>query len=217
MRGSDRREGEERYGVPPPDILLNGVSRNQGSTAASGDLERGSFAMRRAMRIDPDALHYLVLDETLRGRIDQLVQEYDARDRTAADSDTAFMLAALYYLRGDIDAARTAVEHAVVTGDRSASAAGLHLLEVLRSQEDEPLPDSLIKTSDLDLADDQRGFQWKLVREASIQLQLSTGDKDRKGAGQVTNRGRKDLKKKGLIYSEGDWLWFPPVPDVVEG
>ncbi len=55
------------------------------STAASGDLERGSLAMRRAMRIDPDAAHYLVLDEELRGRIDQLVKEYDARARLAAD------------------------------------------------------------------------------------------------------------------------------------
>ncbi len=122
------------------------------ATSASGDLERGSFAMRRAMRIDPNAAHYLVLDEELRGRLDQLVKEYNARGRLAADPDTAFMLVSLHYLRGDIDAAHTALERLVETGDRSASAAGLRRLvdqrQVERTRVDETAYPSLPESSD---------------------------------------------------------------------
>ncbi len=95
------------------------------ATSASGDLDRGSLAMRRAMRIDPNAAHYVVLDEELRYLLDRLVKEYDARGR---EPDTAFMLVSLHYLRGDIDAAHAALEHLVETGDRSASTAGLRRL-----------------------------------------------------------------------------------------
>ena len=122
------------------------------ATSASGDLARGALAMRRAMRIDPNAAHYVVLDEELRYLLDQLVKEYDARGRTAAEPDTAFMLVSLHYLRGDIDAARPALKHLVETGDRSASTAGLRRLVDQRQFEqtgvDETAYPSLPESSD---------------------------------------------------------------------
>ncbi len=122
------------------------------ATSASGDLDRGSLAMRRAMRIDPNAAHYVVLEEELGYLLDRLVKEYDAWGRTAAEPDTAFMLVSLHYLRGDIDAAHVALEHLIETGDRSASTAGLRRLVDQRQVEqtgvDETAYPSLPESSD---------------------------------------------------------------------
>ena len=41
--------------------------------ASNGNLERAIWAMRRAFRIDPDALHYLQLDENGHLLIDNLI------------------------------------------------------------------------------------------------------------------------------------------------
>ncbi len=112
--------------------------RNGGSTvgfalsaAAMGDLARGVWAMRRAVRLDPDAMHYVTIDAALRPRLEELVTHYRGNAYPAVDSaEAAFMLASLHYLLGDIDSAKSAIVLAVAEGDRDSSTANLrHLVD----------------------------------------------------------------------------------------
>ncbi len=99
------------------------------STAAGGDLRRGVWAMRRALRIDPESMHYMTIDEPLRARVAQLITRYrDNAGPAIRNADAAFMLASLHYLLGDNDSARTAIDLAVADGDRSSSTGNLKRL-----------------------------------------------------------------------------------------
>ena len=100
-------------------------------SAATGDLSQGSWAMRRALRLDAGALHYVVLDGSLRTLIDDLIREFEAvTQRNKSDQDAAFMLGALYYLVRDEDRAFAAIQLAHAAGDESKSLAELeHLVE----------------------------------------------------------------------------------------
>jgi hypothetical protein len=99
------------------------------STAASGDLRRGVWAMRRALRIDPESMHYMTLDEPLRTQVTQIVTRYrDNPGPAVRNAEAAFMLASLHYLLGDTDSARTAIDLAVADGDRSSSGGNLKRL-----------------------------------------------------------------------------------------
>ena len=99
------------------------------SAALLGDLDRGVWAMRRALSSDTDSLHYVDVNEALRPQLYELVHDYQERsDRSARDPDAAFMASALYYLLDDNDAARVAISQAVDSGDDSASAANLRRL-----------------------------------------------------------------------------------------
>lgn len=96
------------------------------SAAAAGDLRRGVWAMRRALEIDPDSIHYVTIDASLRPRVERLVTRYRTYpDRTSGNADAAFMLASLHYLLGDVKSARIQVDLGVAAGDRSSSAANL--------------------------------------------------------------------------------------------
>lgn len=96
------------------------------SAAASGNLQRGVWAMRRALRIDPDSLHYLILDESLRSRIEQLVIRYkETSDRTISNADASFMLAALHYLLSDTESAQAAIDQALSDDDHRVSTRNL--------------------------------------------------------------------------------------------
>ncbi len=102
------------------------------SAAAGGDLRRGVWAMRRAMRIDPNSMHYMTIDQPLRSRVEQLVTRYnDDAGRTVRNAEAAFMLASLHYLLGDMNSARNAVDQAVADGDPNSSTSNLkHLIGV---------------------------------------------------------------------------------------
>ena len=76
------------------------------ATAETGDLDRGVWAMRRAVRIDPDALHYLTLDKNVQGIVKKLIHRYeDDGYHTLEATDRDFMIASLYYLLHNADAA----------------------------------------------------------------------------------------------------------------
>lgn len=99
------------------------------SAAAAGDLRRGVWAMRRALEIDPDSLHYLTVDESLRPRIEQLITRYQTNpDLTSGIADAAFMLASLHYLLGNANSARGQADLAVAAGDRRSSTVNLERL-----------------------------------------------------------------------------------------
>lgn len=97
------------------------------AAALSGDLSTGTWAMRRAFRIDPKALDYVVIGARLRPKVEGLIAHYRDRDM-ARGGDEAFMIAALEYLLRDYKGARKAVHQAALAGDKSASTANLKRL-----------------------------------------------------------------------------------------
>ncbi len=114
-------ESNPKAGIPKVGYAL--------ATAASGDLSRAVWAMRRAFRIDPDSLHYLLLDEANQGVIDTLIDKYHYSENQEDEFyDEAFMVSALNYLKHDYIASRGAVDHAINNGDRSTSAHNLQKL-----------------------------------------------------------------------------------------
>lgn len=102
------------------------------SAAMQRDLNKAAWAMRGAFRIDPDSLHYLKIDASLRSSIDTLLDEYHNQLNYAQGNrhfDVAFMIAALNYLIHEIDAARAAIEESVdKLGDNTPSAINLQRL-----------------------------------------------------------------------------------------
>ncbi len=99
------------------------------SAAAMGDLDRGAWAMRRALSMDPSALHYLTIDAALRPRLEEIMDRYRENADPAPDkADSAFMLASVHYLLGDIESAESAIVLAVVEGDRGNATVNLKRL-----------------------------------------------------------------------------------------
>ena len=99
------------------------------STAAGGDLRRGVWAMRRALRIDPESMHYMTLDAPLRARVTQIVTRYrDNAGPAVRNADAAFMRASLHYLLGDMDSARAAIDLAVADGGSGSGTGDLKRL-----------------------------------------------------------------------------------------
>lgn len=81
------------------------------AAAALGDWKRGVWAMRRAARIDADALHYVAIGGELRQVVSRLIEDYgDEQYHRLPTKDAAFMRAALYYLLHEIAFAREALQ-----------------------------------------------------------------------------------------------------------
>lgn len=96
------------------------------SAAASGNHERAVWAMRRALVTDAKALHYAPLNEQGRALVDTLSERYtDGAVAEVGIRDTAFMAAALHYIRHDNAAAERQILVAMENGDRSDSASRL--------------------------------------------------------------------------------------------
>ena len=99
------------------------------SAAGTGDLQRGVWAMRRALRIDPDSMHYVTVDGSLRQQVEHLVTQYRHNPGNRLDdAEAAFMLASLHYLLGDAASARASYDVAVASGDKSLSTTNLERL-----------------------------------------------------------------------------------------
>ena len=113
--------GEPTKGAPKIGYAL--------ASAMAGDLAKGAWTMRRALHIDADAMHYVEIDQQLRPRVEQLAGEYqEAQDPPTANPDMTFMLAALHYLLGNVDAAHDAMRRLVHEGDSNTSARNLRQL-----------------------------------------------------------------------------------------
>lgn len=107
-----------RQGLPKAGYAL--------ASASMGDLKTGVWAMRRAFRIDPDALHYLSIDDQLKPTVQEVIDRYESALKDDPDShDSAFMTAALAYLVRDTSAAQTSITRAINLGDDSESATNL--------------------------------------------------------------------------------------------
>ena len=99
------------------------------AVAETGNLTDGVRAMRRALRIDPSALHYLTIDPKLRPTVEGLIEHYaHFANESADDPDPPFMIAALRYLLREPEVANHAMLQAVSAGDRSESTINLDRL-----------------------------------------------------------------------------------------
>jgi hypothetical protein len=99
------------------------------ASAELGKLDKGIWAMRRALRTDPDALHYVTIDDELRPKVEQAAERYEWSSQDSEnDPGGTLMLAALYYLLDDVDAAREAMERNIMAYDTSTSAENLKRL-----------------------------------------------------------------------------------------
>ena len=105
------------------------------AAAELGDLDKGIWSMRRALRSDPEALRYVAVDDQLRPKVERVVRRYEQSPRyQREDPGGSFMLAALYYLMGDLDAAQGAIKRNLSSDDTSTSAENLKRLIAEESQ-----------------------------------------------------------------------------------
>ncbi|TNG03871.1 MAG: hypothetical protein EP297_00060 [Gammaproteobacteria bacterium] len=97
------------------------------AAAETGDLHKAVWAMRSALRIDPESLNHLTLDASLQSIIRNLITQYtNDRHNTLAIVARDFMIASLYYLLGDDVSAGKSLP--VVDTDSSTENLG-HLIE----------------------------------------------------------------------------------------
>ena len=94
-----------------------------------GRLDKGIRAMRRALQENPEALPYVAIDEKLRPKVKRTTGRYEQSDQFSGnDPGGSFILAALYYLLDDLDAAQKAMQQNMASYDTSTSAQNLKRL-----------------------------------------------------------------------------------------
>ncbi len=99
------------------------------ASAMMGDVPRGVWAMRRALRSHPHSLQDVTINEQLRPKVEHLAHQYEqALDHATQDRDAAFMVASLHHLLRNTDKAHHAIERAIRDGDHSVSAKNLRQL-----------------------------------------------------------------------------------------
>ncbi len=94
-----------------PDALLPKIGYSL-SAAGMGDLSNAARAMRRVLRVDPEALREVELEHRLRLRLETMRTEYLRRlARFDHDRDGAIMLASVCYLLREDETARHAIRY----------------------------------------------------------------------------------------------------------
>ena len=74
--------------------------------AAGGDLEKGTWAIRRAFDVDPEGTSDVVISGKLRSVVESVTEKYVADAETnGIGKDNSYSLATLFMLQGDIEAA----------------------------------------------------------------------------------------------------------------
>jgi hypothetical protein len=81
--------------------------------------------MRRALRIDPDAVHYVPANASLPHKFRQLADYYDVGPASVGQADAHFMAAALQYLGGEANSARKQIHQSLKYGDSTTSTKNL--------------------------------------------------------------------------------------------
>jgi hypothetical protein len=94
------------------------------AAAAQGDLNRGVWAMRRAMRVDPDAASRVSLGDAMREPLFGMIDSYvlPLPGDGVSDKDSAFMVACLHLIAGEMQPAADAIDRAIAAGDGSEEA-----------------------------------------------------------------------------------------------
>jgi len=86
--------------------------------AAGGDLEKGTWALRRAFEIDPEGASDVMLSGKHRSVVEGVTEKYvsDAEAK-GINKDNSYSLATLFMLQGDIEAAEMIVKNSPVDPD----------------------------------------------------------------------------------------------------
>jgi len=117
------------------------------SAARLGDLTNAARAMRRVLRVDPDALVTVPIDSTLRIRLEMLRTQYMKRlARFDHDRDGAVMLAVVCCMIGEADTARYAIGYLTANGDRGPTTENLNRLINLPAPQ--PAPEAVAETAE---------------------------------------------------------------------
>ena len=112
------------------------------SAARLGDLTNAARAMRRVLRVDPDALVTVPIDSTLRIRLQMLRTQYMKRlARFDHDRDGAVMLAVVCFMIGEADTARYAIGYLAANGDRGPTTENLGRL--INRPAIQPIPEAI--------------------------------------------------------------------------
>ena len=86
--------------------------------AASGDLTKGTWALRRAFDIDPEGTSDVMLSGKLRSVLESITEKYVVNAETnGVTKDNSFTLATLFMLQGDIEGAEMIVKNSTVDPD----------------------------------------------------------------------------------------------------
>ena len=110
------------------------------SAARLGDLTNAARAMRRVLRVDPNALAAVPIDSLLRVRLESLRTQYMKRlARFDHDRDGAVMLAAVCCLIGETDTARYSIGYLMANGERGPTTENLNKL--IHLMENPPVPE----------------------------------------------------------------------------
>ena len=97
------------------------------AAADLGQLDKGIWAMRRALRVDPSALHYVTLNHKLDARVRRMIDDYVKKQAYAGKgASSSFMLASLHYLRRDMESARSYINQAMLARHVSSSTKNLN-------------------------------------------------------------------------------------------
>jgi len=96
------------------------------TAARLGDLPTGVRAMREALHFDPQALNHVPRNELIDAKIDNVIDRYrSSYERSETQTDPAFMIAALEYVRGHKAKSVQMLDRALKAGDDSVSARNL--------------------------------------------------------------------------------------------
>jgi len=112
------------------------------SAARLGDLTSAARAMRRVLRVDPNALAAVPIDSMLRVRLESLRTQYMKRlARFDHDRDGALMLAAVCCLIGETDTARYSIGYLMANGERGPTTENLN--QLIHLLENPPVPEPI--------------------------------------------------------------------------
>ena len=104
------------------------------SSAASGNLDLGVKAMKRAFALNSGEVGSLMFDEKLLPMVEDLTRQYEARmDTGSSKNDDAFMLAAMYQMQGDPEMASMAMDYVV---DAKSETGTANLASLIKTEMD---------------------------------------------------------------------------------
>ena len=108
------------------------------SAALVAEHEAAVEAMRDALRVDPESLHYVPGDERLQVQFREMADLYQYQARRAyGDVDALFMVAVLSYLLDEPTGAHYAIDVGINLGDDDPSAHALRsMIETAMSESD---------------------------------------------------------------------------------
>ena len=117
----DTEQAVNIFAVQSQQQLDSGIPKIGFALAVSinGDLDRGTRSMRRALRVDTDAIRKIQINNNLDTRLARLANEYQTRMHE--NFDNSFMVAAISYLQQNYMHANDAIITAIASGDMDQS------------------------------------------------------------------------------------------------